>query len=44
MEDVIKHFDMKGCNSVYKPDEEPKLSLYQKVNLLDEEHGCCYVS
>lgn len=35
-EDVIKRFDMKGCNPAYKPCEGSKLYLYQlKANFMD---------
>lgn len=43
--DVIKRSDMKDQTPAYKPDERPKLSLYQqKVNLLDEEDKITYPS
>ena len=44
-EDVIKHFGMKGCNSVYKSVVEPELSLNQpEEKLLDEEDKKRYQS
>lgn len=45
-EDMIKRFDMKGCNPTYKPGEGPKISLYQPKGgqeALPMHHGCHFL-